>query len=110
MTEPSTQSGTEPLPTLAEVTKSLQTMQNNLGIFVQCDMRHDEQGKANASAKVQAAYRKLLQTYKILPSVSQGDLFTPIQALHETLVTIGIPVGRFRLDPPELTTPPSLEP
>lgn len=105
MTQPPSSPGTGALPSLAEITQSLQMLQGSLGAYVQYDLRQDENGKASASAKVIGAYRKLGATYQALPPEAQADLFEPIQSLHETIVTLGISVGPFRLKAPALPLP-----
>lgn len=90
---------------MSEVTKSLNSLQSNLGAFVQCDGHQDEQGKSNASAVVIGAYRKLTATYQALRPQGQGGLFEPLRSLHKAIVTIGINVGPFRLKAPELPSP-----
>jgi hypothetical protein len=100
MSESPVKAGTAPLPTFKEVAANLQALQSSLGAYVQCDSRGDEQGKAGHSARVTGAFRKILSTYQALSAESQRDLLGPIRALHETIVTLGIPLGPLRIQPP----------
>lgn len=93
MSEQPANPGTAPLPSMNEVTGFLKILQSSLGAYVQCDSRGDESGKATASARVIGAYRKIVSTYESLPADSQADLAEPVMALHETIVSLGIPLG-----------------
>lgn len=97
--------GHSPVPTIQEVMSALQMLQASLGAFVQSDMRKDENGKAAASARAMGAYRKILTTYQALPLKSQAEIFGPIQALHETIVSLGIPLGPLRIEAPREPDP-----
>lgn len=105
MPQPGKKPGTAPLPNVNELARSLKMLQNNLGAFLQCEARQDEQGKANASATVIGAYRKLTATYQALLPQAQLELLEPLRELHDTIVTIGIQVGPFRLKAPEAPPP-----
>lgn len=89
-----------PLPTVQEITACMHTLQSALGAYVQFDARNDEGGKSTASARVIGAYRKLIQTYDGLPEDARLNLRAPIHALHETVVSIGIPLGPCRVPLP----------
>lgn len=100
MSEQPISAGARPLPTVQEVTSCMHTLQSSLGAYVQFDARNDEGGKSVASARVIGAYRKLLQTYDALPEEPQRNMRAPIRALHETVVSIGIPLGPCRIPAP----------
>lgn len=99
--------GTAPLPTFQQVASFLSLMQSSLGAYVQCEARFDDSGKAQASARVMGAYRKIVASYESLPAQSQLEILEPLRSLHETVVTLGIPLGPLRLAEPSL---PSSEP
>ncbi|MNY11985.1 hypothetical protein D3C86_1450430 [compost metagenome] len=101
--------GARPLPTVQEVTSCMHTLQSALGAYVQFDARSDEGGKATASARVIGAYRKLIQTYEVLPEEVQLTIRAPIHALHETVVAIGIPLGPCRVPLPVSEPLPELD-
>ncbi|MBO9539200.1 hypothetical protein J7643_01255 [bacterium] len=101
--------GARPFPTVQEVISCMHTLQSALGAYVQFDARNDEGGKATASARVIGAYRKLIQTYEVLPEEAQLNMRAPIHALHETVVSIGIPLGACRVPLPVAEPLPELE-
>lgn len=92
--------GTAPLPSFQQVANFLGVMQSSLGAYVQCEARYDETGKAQASARVMGAYRKILASYETLPPESQAEMLEPLRSLHETIVALGIPLGPLRLPEP----------
>lgn len=103
--------GTAPLPTFQQVASFLQLLQSSLGAYVQCEARYDETGKAQASARVMGAYRKIVASYESLPAESQVEILAPLRSLHETIVTLGIPLGPLRLsEPPAPPLPLAPEP
>lgn len=101
--------GMRPLPTVQEVTSCMHTLQSALGAYVQFDARNDHGGKSTASARVIGAYRKLIQTYEVLPEDAQLNMRAPIHALHETVVSIGIPLGYCRVPLPVDEPAPDIE-
>ncbi|HEY9900689.1 MAG TPA: hypothetical protein V6D00_16035 [Pantanalinema sp.] len=102
--------GARPLPTVQEVISCMHTLQSALGAYVQFDARNDEGGKSTASARVIGAYRKLIQTYDVLPEGPRLNMRAPIHALHETVVSIGIPLGHCRVPLPVEVPLPELDP
>lgn len=101
--------GTAPLPTFQQVASFLQLMQSSLGAYVQCEARYDDAGKAQASARVMGAYRKIVASYESLPAESQAEIVEPLRSLHETIVTLGIPLGPLRLAEPRLAPEPDAQ-
>lgn len=94
--------GTAPLPTFQQVASFLQLMQSGLGAYVQCEARFDDSGKAQASARVMGAYRKIVASYESLPAESRLEMIEPLRSLHETIVTLGIPLGPLHLTEPDV--------
>ncbi len=99
--------GTAPLPSFQQVANFLGILQSSLGAYVQCEARFDDNGKAQASARVMGAYRKILASYETLPPESQAEMVEPLTSLHETIVALGIPLGPLRLREPDFSAPPS---
>lgn len=94
--------GTAPLASFQQVASFLQLLQSSLGAYVQCEARYDDNGKAQASARVMGAYRKITASYESLPAESQAEMIEPLRSLHETIVGLGIPLGPLRLAEPGL--------